>query len=162
MIDDEQPNKTMFRIDLIDLNIKENVKTLLILQKKSYLEEAKIINYEYLPPLFETIENYQNTKEKVYGLYIKNELCSFISIETYRNELEICKLAVAPKYFRKGFAQHLLNFILKQNTTLKIKVSTGKGNYPAIALYMKNGFIIKDEKIINNQLTIVNFERVQK
>ena len=55
--------------------------------------------------------------------------------------LDIHRLIVHPNHFRRGIAQHLLEFVLKLELNAKSYiVQTGALNLPAIGLYQKLGF----------------------
>lgn len=74
--------------------------------------------------------------------------------------VDIHRLAVHPKYFRKGIAQRLLDFIerdLKDWTM--IVVSTGSKNEPAIKFYEKNGFLKTKETMIEDRLMITSLTK---
>ncbi len=65
---------------------------------------------------------------------------------------------VHPKHFRKGIAQGLLNFIEVQMENIEaIVVSTGTKNAPAVAFYLKNGFIKTKETRITERLSLTSF-----
>ena len=62
---------------------------------------------------------------------------------------EIFDVAVEPKYQRQGYATSIINYALQisyKKNKLKVILNTESTNKNALQLYLKNGFIIEDEK----------------
>jgi ribosomal protein S18 acetylase RimI-like enzyme len=128
-------------IKSIDFKDDRLVRELYELQKAAYLVEAKLIHFYNIPPLKETIAELTECDETFLGYFEENELTGALSYTTDGHELTICRMMVHPNHFRKGIAQKLLYAVEKRNGDISIfKVSTGKDNYPARALYQQNGF----------------------
>ena len=86
-----------------------------------------------------------------------------MTIVYYGNILDINSLVVNPKFFRRGIARKLIEFVFNTFDSNLFVVETGLANGPATKLYKKFGFIevkqwdtdhgirkIKFEKRINN------------
>ncbi|MED4532742.1 GNAT family N-acetyltransferase [Metabacillus fastidiosus] len=140
------------------IDLYNEIYPLLELQKKSYAVEAQLINFPNLPPLKDNVLTLQNSGETFIGYFLNDELAGVISYENNQNILDICRLFVDPVHFRKGIAGALLNYIVKTAPFEKAVVATGSANIPAIHLYKKLGFIIKEQMFIENGLSIVKLE----
>ena len=87
------------KFDITDI---ESTKEVLNIQMLSYKIEAEIIHYYDIPPLKDTIQSLQQCGEVFFGYYLNKELCGVISIKTEDRIIDIHRLMVHPKYFRKG------------------------------------------------------------
>lgn len=129
------------------LNVKDTntAESIMKLQRASYKIEAKLIGYDEIPPLQETVSDLQTSTETFYGYFLHNNLVWIISFRVSHHILDIHRMAVHPNYFRKGIADNLLRFIesLNNNGIRSIIVSTGKENRPAINLHLKNNYTKK-------------------
>lgn len=125
------------------LNVEDNLiaEDVIDLQKASYIVEAQLMNFYEIPPLKDTIDSIKKSDETFYGFYIENNLCGLISYKLEEKILDIYRVAVHPKYFRKGIARKLIQHIEDINPKVeKVIVSTGAKNEPAIRLYLSLGF----------------------
>lgn len=147
-------------IKRIDLKNSQQTKELLFLQICAYRVEAWLIDYADIPPLKDTIETLQQTDELFYGVYDQNELCGAISIKIHQNTMDIHRLVVHPKKFKKGYAQILLDFIEKEFIVERIIVSTGCKNLPAVSFYKKNKFVFVQEELVEDGLMLCYFEKL--
>ncbi|PYZ93936.1 GNAT family N-acetyltransferase [Salipaludibacillus keqinensis] len=146
-------------IKIINISNRKHAKDVLNVQIPSYKVEAEIIDSYEIPPLKDTVYNLQNCDETFIGYYENKQLCGAISIKVVDDEVDIHRLIVHPKHFRKGIAQLLLNFIESKFKVETIKVSTGSKNAPAVRFYKKNGFQNIKEVMVNKQLSITLFEK---
>ncbi|MEH7109247.1 MULTISPECIES: GNAT family N-acetyltransferase [Bacillaceae] len=128
-------------IQKINLQNGNLLQRLFSLQRSSYLIEAKLIDFYDIPPLKETIKDLVDSGEQFIGFFDEDELVGALSYTMVGQELTICRLIVDPNHFRKGIAQKLLINLEENNNEISVfKVSTGRDNFPAIRLYLKNGF----------------------
>ena len=142
----------------IDITNKLIAEDVLKIQIPSYQIEAEIIGYSDIPPLKDTISALMNCGESFIGYYIDEELSGALSLKRDKDEIDIHRLMVHPKHFRKGIAQKLLNYIESNADGIKtLIVSTGSKNMPAIYFYEKFGFVKTGEMIINEQLSLTSF-----
>lgn len=142
-------------IQKIDLNDIEQLNQIVQLQKKSYLIEAKLINFYDIPNLTESIETLKKSHEVFYGYFINFKIVGIISYVIKDHILDINRLAIDPDYFRQKISSKLLSFVESIDATIKeIIVQTGKDNFPAIALYKKNGFVKGQDIVIDKRLVI--------
>lgn len=145
------------KIDITNPVVSQEV---LNIQIPSYNVEAKIIDFYDIPPLKDTVQSLQQCGETFFGYYLNKELCGVISIKTDGRIIDIHRLMVHPKHFRKGIAEKLLNFIEVELGKFEvIVVSTGTQNAPAVAFYLKNGFLKTEEIQITEFLSLTTFKK---
>jgi ribosomal protein S18 acetylase RimI-like enzyme len=74
--------------------------------------------------------------------------------------MDIHRIFVRQKYFRKGIAKMLLDFVQTNETGFEtIIVTTGSNNVPAINFYQKNGFSKVKEIKVAERLSITLFKK---
>jgi len=145
------------KIDITNLKFVEEV---LNIQIPSYKVEAEIIDFYDIPPLKDTVYTLQQCGETFFGYYLNEELCGVISIKVENSIIDIHRLMVHPKHFKKGIAKMLLDFIENDIEGFeKIIVSTGSKNTPAVTFYLKNGFSKTEEIRITERLSITKFKK---
>ena len=145
----------------IDLNDEGAVTQILTLQKLAYTNEAEIIGYTNIPPLFDTKQTIRQSKERFTGLYLGNQLVGMISTVQSNWVLEICRLVVHPRHMGKKYATKLLVHIeVSQPHVERIVVSTAEKNHPALALYKKNGYEQIGNTVTSDGLTLVTLEKI--
>ncbi|MBA4603124.1 GNAT family N-acetyltransferase [Thermoactinomyces mirandus] len=139
------------------LSLQNNKELIQILstQQAAYQVEAELIQAYNIPTLNETIESIRNCKETFIGIYEKEQLAGFLSYIQDPNQITICRLAVHPSFFRQGIASRLLNRVLNIAGITRWKVTTGKGNIPAIRCYEKHGFQLVEEIMTKEGIPIV-------
>jgi GNAT superfamily N-acetyltransferase len=145
------------KIDITNAKLAEEV---LNIQIPSYNVEAEILDFYELPPLKDTVETLQQCEETFFGYYVNEELCGVISMKVDKGIIDIHRLMVHPKHFRKGIAKILLNFVesnIEDSKTLI--VSTGSKNIPAVTFYLKNGFIQTEETRLGEHLSLTSFKK---
>jgi len=109
--------------------------------QSSYKVEAQLIGVHDFPPLLRSVKDIVNSKTDFYGFNDNNCLAAIIEIEIDEKHLDIHSLTVDPKYFRKGIADKLINYVLKTFDLTVAIVETASVNQPAINLYERNGFV---------------------
>lgn len=109
--------------------------------QRSYKIEAQLINVTDFPPLSRSSINIANSKNDFYGFSDNSSLAAIIEIQIEEKQLDIHSLTVDPKYFRKGIADKLINYVLKMPDITVAIVETAVVNKPAINLYEKHGFL---------------------
>lgn len=146
---------------IMKLNIKDNdiAEQIVKLQQEAYVIEAELIDFDDIPPLKDTLKDIKESDETFIGFYIAYELAGIIAYKQEEDTLDICRVAVLPKYFRKGIARQLIHFVENNNNAKKVIVSTGMLNTPAVELYLSLDFNkISDIKICEG-LYITSFEK---
>lgn len=147
-------------IQVIDVTKRAVAEEIHRLQLASYKVEAEIIGSDQIPPLRETIEDIQTSKETYIGCFLENQIAGALSYEIMGNTLIICKLMVHPIHFRKGIASQLLSYLIQKEEYIPvIKVSTGAKNVPAKKVYTNFGFQEKETIEIEKGLFITFFTK---
>ncbi len=150
-------------IKKIDITNPKLAKEVLSLQLPSYEVEAKLIDCYDIPPLKDTVSTLQQCGENFYGCYVDGELGGVISIKVEVGLIDIHRLMVHPKHFKKGIAKRLLDFIESTGEGIEtLIVSTGSKNVPAINFYEKSGFMKMAEVKVMEGLSITSFEKKRK
>ncbi len=106
----------------------------------SYAVEAKLLNATDFPPLKRPLESYLKSDTMFFGYLENKELAGIIEIEYNNNYTDINSLVVNPKFFRRGIARKLLEFVFNRFDSKLFIVETGVNNKPATELYKKLGF----------------------
>ena len=147
-------------IKKIDITNHKFAKEVFNIQIPSYKVEAEIIGCHDIPPLRDTVESLQQCGETFFGYYLNGELCGVISIKTANCVIDIHRLMVHPKHFRKGIAKNLLDFVESDKEKSEtIIVSTGSENSPAVDFYLKNGFSKTGDKRVTERLSLTFFKK---
>ncbi|WP_226530240.1 GNAT family N-acetyltransferase [Metabacillus niabensis] len=145
-------------IKKIDMTNPILAQEVLHIQLLSYKIEAEIIDFYEIPPLKDTVDTLQQCGETFFGYFINEELCGVISITAENGVIDIHRLIVHPKHFRKGMAKMLLKFIESNNKGNETMiVSTGSKNIPAVTFYLQNGFIKAGETKVTDRLSLTSF-----
>ncbi|WP_175989268.1 N-acetyltransferase [Bacillus sp. Marseille-Q1617] len=148
-------------IKRIDINKESSAKEVLHLQYLSYAIEAKLIGYDDLPPLKDTLASIQQSGETFFGYHDNEELWGVISFKIVNHVIDIHRLMVHPNHFRKKVAEKLMSYLEvqgKENDSMV--VSTGTDNTPALNFYIKYGFEIMGEKEMEEGLWITTFRKI--
>lgn len=125
---------------------------LLALQHAAYAVEARLIGDDRIPPLHETRDELVAAGLN-WLLELGPEEHHIVGALGYRVELggsmiDIDRLIVAPTLLRKGIGARLVHRALE--LAPKAKVSTGRDNWPARALYERLGFAhVGDVEVIS-------------
>ena len=144
-------------LDLADVAIARSV---LDLQRAAYAVEAAIIGSDAIPALTETIEALRSAGEDWLGIGDAGGLVGAVSWTTLDDgTLDIHRLVVAPRVFRRGVATALLDGLDRAFPDRSMVVSTGRENEPALALYRDRGFrVVRDREVVPG-LVIRELER---
>ncbi|KEO81188.1 GNAT family N-acetyltransferase [Tumebacillus flagellatus] len=147
-------------ITYIEIQDRENAEKMLGLQIPSYKVEAKLIGFDGIPPLHETVEELQGCGERFWVYEIDGRWAGAIAYEVEKSAGEreasgvggpggdggsavvISRMMVHPDYFRRGIARALLRHVLQvaEPSAQLYRVSTGSLNEPALQLYRSEGF----------------------
>lgn len=147
-------------IQTINLQDKKLAQELFKLQKLAYLIEAKLIDFYEIPPLQEAFDEFLACEETFLGYFEDDELLGALSYTIEGKELTICRMVVHPNHFQKGIAQKLLQSVEKLHNEINVyTLSTGRDNFPAKKLYIKNGYDMVGETEVVPGFFISNFEK---
>lgn len=125
----------------------------------SYAVEAEILKAIDFPPLQRTLDEYLHTDTEFYGLLEAKELAAVVEIKYSVGITHIQSMVVNPRYFRRGLASQLMDFVLDNCNSDLMTVETGAANVPAIKLYEKFGFKHIEQSYISQGINKVKFEK---
>jgi ribosomal protein S18 acetylase RimI-like enzyme len=112
-------------------------------QMLAYAQEAALLGVPSLPPQQLTVEQLQSSDESFTAAYLSSTLVGAVGIidKPEASMTIINSLVVHPAHQRVGIATRLLLQVLAASNAASVRVSTGAGNEPALALYRKHGFV---------------------
>ncbi|RAT95319.1 GNAT family N-acetyltransferase [Brevibacillus sp. Leaf182] len=142
----------------LDLQDEQTVQKLWDMQQRAYRVEAELIGTEDIPPLRESVEQLRTCEETFYGFIEEGKLAGAVSFVIEGETLDIHRMIVDPVHFRKGIASQLLASVHEHGCS-KIVVATGSLNEPAVRLYERHGFTLKDQKEVRPGLRLSFFEK---
>ena len=138
-------------IHKLDMTDDRRVEELLRLQTMAYRLEAKLIGFDEIPPLGDTIDTLKHSRDVFYGYLTETEeLVGAIAVEEEApGELTLTRMMVRPDYFRRGIASRLIEYVFAKYPDFSAYiVSTGTRNEPAMNLYTGFQFVpFKNEYI---------------
>ncbi|MFB7246646.1 GNAT family N-acetyltransferase [Streptomyces populi] len=144
----------------LDLSDPDTLLHLWDLQRASYAVEARLIGFDGIPPLHESLEELRACDEFFLGIRDESRLLGAVAWTRLPNgALDICRLVVHPVAHRRGVATALLDALDSIEPAELTVVSTGTANLPAVALYRRRGFIPVGERQIAPGITITLLER---
>ncbi|SDG78466.1 Acetyltransferase (GNAT) domain-containing protein [Lentzea fradiae] len=140
---------------ILDLTDDTVLHELWTVQRLAYAVEAELIGFDGIPPLRESLEDLGACGETFLGLYDEEGLVGAVSYQLDGSTVDICRLVVHPRAFRRGVASKLLDALPDGPQT----VSTGSKNEPALALYRKRGFVEIGERVVGPGVSITDLAR---
>ena len=145
------------QLDLADEAIARSV---LALQRDAYAVEAALIGSDGIPALTETLDDLRAAGESWLGLSDDEGLAGAVSWrEMADRTVDIHRLVVAPRAFRRGVATALLDALDGRYPDRPMVVSTGRDNAPARELYARRGFGFVREREVAPGLWIAELGR---
>jgi ribosomal protein S18 acetylase RimI-like enzyme len=120
---------------------KEVAGQIYTLFQQSYLIEAKLVGVKQFPPLLRSINDIKDCSNCFNGFVVDKHLAAVVETSVRGESLDIHSLTVHPNYFRRGFGEQILRFVLEKFQYEKAFVETAVANTPAINLYKKHGLI---------------------
>jgi ribosomal protein S18 acetylase RimI-like enzyme len=128
----------------VEIRTFDVAKAIHAVQMAAYAQEAALLGLTTLPPMRVTVPELQSSPNRFQAAFKGETLVGAISTleKPELDSLLIDSLVVHPGHQRLGVASLLLRHCLQDTRALSIRVSTGAGNEPAIALYQKHGFAV--------------------
>jgi ribosomal protein S18 acetylase RimI-like enzyme len=143
------------RVNHRDPHIAERIYHL---QQAAYTVERDLIGYPDFPPLRVTAADIQQEPDTFLGVWQAEQLVGILSYTTTPAMLDIGRLIVHPSVFRRGIARSLLIAVEREATTQQqLTVSTAEQNYPAVALYQRQGYRLLERTVLPDGLVLVRF-----
>jgi ribosomal protein S18 acetylase RimI-like enzyme len=145
---------------LLDLADESVARSVLALQRESYAVEAALIGSDDIPQLTETLEELRAAGLDWLGTVDETGLTGALSWKILDDgTVDIHRLVVAPRAFRRGVASALLDELDARFPGRPTLVSTGRGNQPALELYQRRGFTIARQREAIPGLWVTELER---
>ncbi|MEU6817916.1 GNAT family N-acetyltransferase [Streptomyces sp. NPDC046860] len=110
--------------------------------RHAYAVEAELIRFDGIPALLESLEEMRAQPLRWLGAMAEGEITAFVAWRDLpENLIDIERVCVDPRWFRRGLAAALLRHLLTDLAPGRdALVSTGADNRPAVALYERLGF----------------------
>ncbi|MEV6124978.1 GNAT family N-acetyltransferase [Streptomyces sp. NPDC052077] len=144
----------------LDLSDPGTLRRLWDLQRASYAVEARLIGFDGIPPLHESLERLRACGESFLGVRDGLGLVGAVAWTRSQNgALDICRLVVHPDAHRRGVATALLDALDSIEPAELTVVSTGTANLPAVALYRRRGFLPVGERRIAPGVAVTLLDR---
>ena len=145
---------------LLDLADEAIARSVLALQHEAYAVEAELIASDGIPQLTETLEELQAAGLDWLGTFDEGGLTGAVSWTLLDDgTIDIHRLVVAPRAFRRGIATALLDALDGHFPGRHTLVSTGRDNAPARELYRRRGFTVVREREVIPGLWVTDLER---
>jgi ribosomal protein S18 acetylase RimI-like enzyme len=145
---------------LLDLTDEAIARSVFALQREAYAVEAELIESDGIPQLTETIEMLQAAGLDWLGTFDQTGLAGAVSWKVLDDgTIDIHRLVVAPRTFRRGIATGLLDALDARFPGRHTLVSTGRDNGPARELYRRRGFAVVREHEAIPGLWVTDLER---
>ncbi|HEX5596854.1 MAG TPA: GNAT family N-acetyltransferase [Micromonosporaceae bacterium] len=145
------------------LDVRHDADTaaaVLRLQQAAYTVEAELIGSDGIPALHETLAELRAAPQRWLGAWDAAGLVGAVAYERLEDgTLDICKLVVAPRAFRRGVGTALLEALDAAEPAEHAVVWTGTANTPARRLYERRGFAPVRDVEVAPGLWITRFER---
>ena len=122
-------------IDPVNTDIAQRI---VYIQRSAYSVEASLIGFDGIPQLDEAVEDVMALNNLQWrGAFDGNALAGVIAWQIEQDVIEIDRLAIDPRFARRGHGRQLVRAVPPDRTTI---VSTGTDNRPACDLYVSEGF----------------------
>ena len=157
---DLAPAQSVSEPVLLDLADEAVARSVLALQREAYAVEAELIAADGIPQLSETFGELQAAGLDWLGTFDETGLTGAVSWKILDDgTVDIHRLVVAPRAFRRGIATALLDALDSRFPGGHILVSTGRDNGPARELYRKRGFTVVREREALPGLWVTDLDR---
>lgn len=144
----------------LDMADEAIARSVLELQRESYAVEAALIGSDGIPQLTETLVELRAAGLAWLATSDETGLTGAVSWKILDDgTVDIHRLVVAPRAFRRGVASALLDALDARYPDRPTLVSTGRGNGPALELYRRRGFAVVGEREAIPGLWITELER---
>ena len=152
------------RKDNIKPVVQEDLEEILILQKVTFMEVAKLMNNYNIPPLLQTIQDIENDFKSCTILkYLSpnNQIIGSVRGNIYDdNVCYIGKLIVHPDFQNQGIGKALMVEIERYFPTChKFTLFTGEETSNTLYLYKKVGYQVVYKKEIEG-INLIHMEKV--
>lgn len=142
----------------------DDLQEILDLQYLAYQSEAELFGTRDIPPLKQTLE--EVVSEFREGIILKisdnGRIIGSVRAVLRGETVFIGKLMVHPNYRRMGLGTSLLSEVEKVFPNRRYELFTSTRSKNNIGMYQRLGYLPFKEKKINDELTFVFLEKIQK
>ena len=121
----------------------------------AYRVEAGLIGTQHFPPLLERVDEIIVNQNDFYGVYSEQELVGVIELEG-EDVVQINRMVVHPRFFRRGIATRLVRHAKALNKTLTVLTATL--NEPALNFYRTMGFRVEHTFLLDQNIEVSMLE----
>lgn len=129
---------------------------LLAVQREAYLVEAALIGTDRIPALRDTVESLAAAGLTWHGCRDDEGLLGAVATTVAGGTVDIDRLVVAPRAFRRGVGTALVVHVLALAGG-PVTVSTGRANTPARTLYERAGFVMTGEVEVEPDVWVTHY-----
>jgi epoxyqueuosine reductase len=147
----------------VDIAVKGDFEEILNLQKLAFQSSALIYNDYGIPPLTQTMEEFQKEAKRTVILKIIEDRKIVGSVRAFEKDgtCYIGKVIVHPDYENKGLGKKLMYAIEKCFEGTRYELFTGHLNEKNLAFYEKLGYKRFKTEMINDKLKLVYLEKIE-
>lgn len=131
---------------------------LLRVQREAYLVEAVLIGSDGIPALRDDLDSLTAAGLTWFGCRDLDGLLGAVAITAAGGGIDIDRLVVAPRAFRRGVGTTLVAHVLALADG-PVTVSTGRANTPARTLYERAGFVAIGEVEVEPGLWVTRYRQ---
>lgn len=149
---------TLCRLDHRDERAARSIHRLL---RSAYAVEAALIGAARFPPLERSVNDIRTSACEFIGCEVDGELAGVLELQRDPGGdawATIASLGVEPACARRGIGRALVERALAETGGL-VRVSTARGNAPAVALYRALGFRAAGHAVTPEGIRLVRMER---
>ncbi len=143
------------RVDHSDADVAD---ALLELQRRAYEVEAALIGSRDIPPLTETLEELQSSRETFLAVFVEGRIAGTVAYRLLRDTIDIHRLAVDPTCFRGGIGTALVRAAPEGRAFgYACDRPDGRRQRTSRSLYLREGFEQADELEVAPGLCVTRY-----
>jgi predicted N-acetyltransferase YhbS len=140
---------------------KQDLPSILSLQKLAYQSEARLVGDYSIPPMIQTLDGIKEDFNN--GVILKaiddGEIVGSVRMRISENTLHIGRLIVAPLRQNQGIGSALLLASEQLYPDMRYELFTSDMSEKNLSLYFKNGYTEFKREPLNENVTLVFLEK---
>ena len=152
------------KVEVLKAN-KNDIKTILLLQKDCYISEAELYNDYSIPPLQQDLKSLETEFDNsiILKCVINGEIIGSVRGYKADDTSYIGRLIVKKDFQNKGYGRLLVESIESMFKDCKrFELFTGHKSHKNLYLYNKLGYKEFKKKVLNKNLTIIYLEKIKQ